>query len=322
MSQSSTPRIVFMGTPPYAVESLRALIANGFAVQAVITQPDRPAGRGGKTQLPPAKEFALAHGIPVIQPLRIRQDGVQPLRDLVPDLCVTAAFGQILSQEILEIPRLGTVNVHASLLPKYRGSSPANWCLINGETTTGVTTMMTDRGIDTGDILLQAQTEIDAEETAGELTRRLAVIGAQLLVDTIRQLLEGTCPRRAQDHAHMSYYPMLNKQMGRINWAWDARRLANLARGLNPWPCAYTASPHGTLKVLRACPEEGVTGARPGQILSADAKAGLVVACGTGALRVITLQAENSKAMPAQDYLRGHTLPVGQLICAAAQEEA
>ncbi len=303
------PTIVFMGTPEYAVVSLNALEQAGYSVAAVFTQPDKPKGRGGKVQAPPAKQWALERGIPVYQPRRIRDDGVEALRALQPDLCVTAAFGQILSQEVLDIPHMGTVNVHASLLPQYRGSAPVNWALIHGETVTGVTTMMTDRGIDTGDILLQKELAILPDETAGELTGRLALLGGELLVETIGKLLDGTCPRTPQDESRMSYYPMLTKQMGLMDWSKSAHALVNLVRGLNPWPCAYTPSPHGTLKVLSARAEEasGV----PGTVLEADDKRGLLVACGEGALRIETLQAPGGRAMAAHDYLRGHPMDMG-----------
>lgn len=298
-----------MGTPDYAVASLNALERAGYRVRAVFTQPDKPKGRGGRVQAPPAKEWAQQRGIEVYQPRRIRVDGVAPLRALAPDLCVTAAFGQILSEEVLAIPRLGTVNVHASLLPEYRGSAPVNWALIKGETRTGVTTMITDKGIDTGDILLQRATEIHNDETAGQLTDRLALLGADLLVETVGKLLDGTCPRTPQDESRMSYYPMLKKDMGLIDWQQSARDIAHLVRGLNPWPCAFTPSPHGVLKVLaaRAADESG----EPGTVLSADNKDGLVVACGEGALRIHTLQAAGGKAMAAADYLRGHPIQLG-----------
>lgn len=307
-------RVVFMGTPQYGAASLQALLDAGYEVVGVFTQPDRPKGRGGKMQMSEVKQLALAHDIPVFQPRRIRTEGLEDLQRLAPDLCVTAAFGQILSQEVLDVPRLGTVNVHASLLPKYRGSAPINWCLINGETHTGVTTMMTDKGIDTGDILLQAETSIGPEETAEELTLRLAQMGAQLLVETIQRLEKGDCPRRPQDEQEMSYHPMLKKDMGQVDWTKPARDIVNLARGLYPWPSAYTQSPHGVLKIIQAAEEEGRAGALPGQVLEADGKQGLLVQAGENAVRVIQLQAPGGKAMRAQDYLRGHALPLDTLL--------
>ena len=198
-------RVVFMGTPDYGVPSLEALISAGYDVVGVFCQPDKPSGRGKRIAFCPVKQCALAHGIPVVQPVKTRVDGVEPLRALKPDLCVTAAFGHILSQEVLDIPRIGTVNVHASLLPKYRGSAPVNWALIQGETVTGVTTMMTDKGMDTGDILLKREVAILPQETAGELVDRLAKVGAELLIETLRAIERGDCPREKQDESQASY---------------------------------------------------------------------------------------------------------------------
>ena len=313
-------RIVFMGTPDYAVQSLRALVEAGHQVVGVFTQPDRPKGRGGKVQAPPAKLYAQQHGIPVFQPRRIREDGVEMLRQLQPDLCVTAAFGQILSQEILDIPKLGTINVHASLLPAYRGSAPINWCLVNGETVTGVTTMMTDRGIDTGDVLLQRELAILPDETAGELTVRLGELGAGLLLDTIDALQKGTLKQVPQDEAQMSYHPMLCKEMGAVDWHGDAADIVNLMRGLNPWPAAYTDSPHGRLKLLHGSVERA-TNAPPGTVLEADGKRGLLVAAGKDAVRVHTLQAQGGKAMAAGDYLRGHPITPGDTLFTKESQE-
>ncbi len=306
-------RIVFMGTPDYAVQSLQALVEAGYEVVGLFTQPDKPKGRGGKVQMPEAKVYSLSKNIPVFQPRRIRLDGVEDLKALAPDLCVTAAFGQILSKEILDIPRLGTINVHASLLPQYRGSAPINWCLLNGETETGVTTMMTDEGIDTGDILLQAKTAIDPMDTAGELTRRLGAMGADLLIETIKLLNEGKLVRIPQDELAMSYFPMLKKEMGEIDWQQGAEKIANRVRGLNPWPGAYTDSKHGRLKLLLATAEEGQN-EQPGTVLEADRKKGLLIQAGQGAVRVHTLQAQGGKAMRAGDYLLGHPMNTGEAI--------
>ncbi len=305
-------RIVFMGTPEFAVPSLRALCDAGYDVVGVFTQPDRPKGRGNKVVSSPVKQLAVEKGIPVFQPQRIRRDGVEDLKGLAPDLCVTAAFGQILSQEILDIPRLGTVNVHASLLPRHRGSAPINWAILTGDETVGVTTMMTDRGIDTGDMLLKAETPAIPGETAGELTVRMADLGAQLLVETLRQLEAGTLTRIPQDHANMTYDPMLTKEMGIIDWTQDAAAIVNRIHGLNPWPGCSAAIPGGRLKLLRA---EAVQGSGvPGEIIVADAKAGLVIAAGSGAVSVTQLQAPGGKPMNAKDYLRGHPMTVGSVL--------
>ena len=305
-------RIVFMGTPEFAVPSLRALCDAGYEVVGVFTQPDRPKGRGNKVIASPVKQLAVEKGIPVFQPVRIRKDGVEDLRALVPDLCVTAAFGQILSQEILDIPRLGTINVHASLLPKHRGSAPINWAILQGDEVVGVTTMMTGKGIDTGDMLLKAETPYVKGETAGELTVRMADLGAQLLVETLKKLEDGALVRIPQDHENMTYDPMLTKEMGVIDWTADAADIVNRIHGLNPWPGCSTAIPGGRLKLLRAEMAEG-SGA-PGEIVTADAKAGLVIAAGSGAVRVNQLQAPGGKPMNAKDYLRGHPMTVGSVL--------
>ncbi len=299
-------RIVFMGTPEYAAICLQVLLEAGHQVVGVFTQPDRPKGRGGKVEMPLTKLVALEHGIPVFQPRRIRDEGLEDLKALKPDLCVTAAYGQILSQDILDVPPLGTVNVHASLLPEYRGSSPANWVIINGEKTTGVTTMMTDAGIDTGDILLQKSLDILKNETAGELTLRLARLGAALLLDTIERIKTGTCPRQKQDENKMSYYPMLTKQTGFINWDYSAKEIQNLILGVQPWPGANTGSPWGMIKIISADVMPSDKQALPGTILTADTKQGLIVQTGEGNLLVKLMQAPGGKAMDSKDYLRGH----------------
>lgn len=301
-------RIVFMGTPAYGAICLQALVDTGHQVVGLFTQPDKPRGRGGKMTMPETKETALHHGIPVFQPGRIRKDGLADLQALAPDLCVTAAYGQILSPEILAVPPLGTVNVHASLLPKYRGSAPANWAIIQGETVTGVTTMMTDAGIDTGDILLQKELAILPDETAGELTIRLAGLGAGLLLETIRRMRDGSCPRRAQVEADATYFPMLKKDFGAIDWRRPAAEIANLVRGVQPWPGAGTPSPWGALKVVEARAEQADGTAPPGAILQADGKSGLLVRCGEGALRITRLQAPGGKVMDSGSFLRGHPL--------------
>lgn len=311
-------RIVFLGTPEFGVPSLEALIHEGHEVVAAFTQPDRPKGRGKKMESCPVKVFAEAHGIPVYQPVKIRLESVEDLKSLSPDICVTAAFGQILSQEILDIPRIGTVNVHSSLLPKYRGSSPINWAIICGETVTGVTTMMTDKGMDTGDILLQKEVDILPGETAGELMDRLAVIGANLLIETIRLLEHGACPRTPQDHEKMSYYPMLKKEMGLINWHMDANDIICRIRGLSPWPGTYTFVNGEMLKIWQGTEEETASG-QPGDILEADGKRGLLIKAGKNAVRVQELQAQGGKRMKAADYLRGH--PITAKACDDMNEE-
>lgn len=305
-------RIVFMGTPEFAVPSLKALCEAGYDVAAVFTQPDRPKGRGNKVTASPVKEYALSRGIPVYQPQRIKKESVGDLKALSPDLCVTAAFGQILSQEILDIPPLGNINVHASLLPKHRGSAPIAWAIMQGDREAGVTTMMMARGIDNGDMLLQRATPIQPGETCGELTERLSHIGAELLMETIRALEAGTLQRIAQDESQMTYDPMLDKSMGVIDWRMSAQEIVNRVHGLNPWPGCSTAWQGGRLKILRANAEDGA--GQPGEILAADAKQGLTIACGQGAVSVVQLQAPGGKPMSAKDYLRGHPMAVGTVL--------
>ncbi len=305
-------RIVFMGTPEFAVPSLQALWDGGYEVAAVFTQPDKPKGRGNKLTPPPVKVLAEKLGIPVYQPEKIRKESVETLERLAPDLYVTAAFGQILSQKLLDIPRLGCVNVHASLLPRHRGSAPINWAILQGDGVTGVTTMLTECGIDTGDMLLREETPIREDETAGELTERLSVLGASVLMKTMDYLTaHGPFDelRVPQDESRMTYDPMLDKAMGVIDWTRDAAAIVRQIHGLNPWPGASTALEQGRLKLHRARVAQG-SGA-PGEILTADPKAGLVVACGSGAVEITVLQAPGGKPMQAKDYLRGHPMTVG-----------
>lgn len=301
-----------MGTPDFAVPSLRALLENGYEVVGVFCQPDRPKGRGHKLAACPVKELAQSAGIPVFQPERIkREEGVAMLKSCAPDLCVTAAFGQLLSQEILDIPPLGTINVHSSLLPKHRGSAPINWSIIKGDAVTGVTTMFTDKGMDTGDILLMRETPIGPAENAGELTDRLAVMGAQLLIETIRALEAGTLARTPQDHAAATYEPKMDKELGRIDWSKSAQELDWLVRGTTPWPGAFTTLGEQTIKVFELDILDGPASGAPGEIVAADAKRGLVVSCGDHDVALAQIQMPGAKRMNAKDYLRGHTMETG-----------
>ena len=302
-------RIVFMGTPEFAVPPLEAMIREGYEVVGVFTQPDRPKGRGNKMTPSPVKTAALQAGIPVFQPEKIRKTGVEDLRSLKPDLCVTAAFGQILSQEVLDIAPRGNINVHASLLPRHRGAAPIAQALMAGEEATGVTTMWMDAGIDTGDILMQAETRIEETETCGELTARLSLMGAELLIRTLKALEAGTLESRKQDETQMTYDPMLKKEMGTPDFSQGARRVKGQINGLNPWPCVSVPMGGEKLKLMRATTAEG--SGVPGTILRADAKGGLLIACGEGAVRILELQAPGGKVMKAEDYLRGHQMPVG-----------
>lgn len=301
-------RIVFMGTPEFAVPSLKMLLEYpGAEVCGVFTQPDRPKGRGNKLSPSPVKQTATEAGVPVFQPEKIRRDGVKELKALRPDLCVTAAFGQILNREILEIAPNGNINVHASLLPKHRGSAPIAYAIMSGDRKTGVTTMMMDEGIDTGDILLQQETEIGESETCAELTQRLSLIGAEVLRRSLQAMENGTLRRIPQDHAQMTYDPMLKKESGATDFLESAERIRCLINGLNPWPCVSIICGNERLKLLRAVCAEG--SGKPGSILRADPKCGLVIACGTDAVRILEVQAPGGKRMKAEDFLRGHAMP-------------
>jgi len=306
-------RMVLMGTPFFAVPSLQMLCHNGYQVAGVITQPDRPKGRSGKSVPSPEKQAALLHGLPVLQPEKIRRDGVEALTALAPDLCVTAAYGQILSRQILDIPKLGTINIHASLLPKHRGSAPVAWGLMMGDDLFGVTTMMTDAGIDTGDILLQRALRPFERETCGELTERLSYLGAELLAQTLTLLAEGRLTRTPQDHDAHTYEPPLTKEMSVVNWSNPAHETVNLIHGLNPWPAART----GAFKFLRAEAVQAEQGC-PGEVLFADTKNGLVIKASQGAVRILEMQADGGKPMAAVSYLAGHPIQKGVMIHAAS----
>ena len=305
-------RVVFMGTPEFAVPSLDALHRAGFDIVGVFTQPDRPAGRGKKLTACPVKQRALELGLPVFQFEKVRTpDGVAQMKALAPDVCVTAAFGQILSKELLDIPVRGTVNVHASLLPAHRGSAPINWCILDGEKETGVTLMLTDVGIDTGDILIARTVPIGELETAGELTERLAIVGGELLAEALPEYLAGNIAPVKQDEAKASYQPMLKKTMGEIDWTQPAEEIANRVRGLNPWPCAYTGMDGGTLKIYLAKAVPDVCDAEPGTVTVSGPKTGLVVKCGTGSLEILEMQAPGGKRMAPKAYLAGKKIDVG-----------
>ena len=313
-----------MGTPEFAVPSLRALTDDGrYDIVGVVTQPDRPAGRGNRLTACPVKQFALERGLPVYQFERIRKpEGVEQMKALAPDVVVTAAFGQILTQELLDIPRFGTLNVHASLLPRHRGSAPINWCILMGERESGVTIMKTDVGMDTGDMLRSAVTPIGELETAGKLIDRLSVLGAQLLAETLPDYLEGKVDLVPQDNDAATYEPMLDKAMGEIDWNRPASEIACKVRGLNPWPCAYTDISGGRLKIYLARAVECDAGAAPGAVLLSSPKEGLVVRCGEGALEVLELQAPGGKRMAAKAYLMGKGIEVGTVLGRTATDEA
>ncbi|MDD5864663.1 MAG: methionyl-tRNA formyltransferase [Firmicutes bacterium] len=299
-------RVVFMGTPDIAATCLKQILADGFEVVGVYTQPDRPKGRGMKLVASPVKEVASAAGIPVFQPENFREEQtVTELRALKPDICAVVAYGRILPQKVLDVPPLGCINIHASLLPKYRGSAPYQWAVLDGLEETGVTAMYLTREMDAGDIIDVSKTPIGENETAGELLDRLAVLGATLLSRTLKRFESGKVPAAAQNEAEVSYAPMLDKSMCPIDWTKTAQQVHNHVRGLHPWPIATMELQGKTFKVHATRVVEG--SGRPGQILGLT-KTGLRIACGEGAVEILSLQAEGGKRMAAPDYFRGHPL--------------
>ncbi len=310
MIEPRSLRTVFMGTPEFALSTLEGLIASGVNLVGAFTQPDRPKGRGNRLTPPPVKVLAESHGIPVFQPAKLRDPAaVEELRRLAPDLVVVVAYGQILPKSVLEIPRHGCINVHASLLPRYRGAAPINKAILEGEAETGVTTMMMDVGLDTGDMLVKRAIPIGPEETAGELHDRLAVLGREAMEETLRRLFAGTLVPEPQDDALSTYAPMLKKEDGRIDWQAPARKIHDQARGLDPWPGAYTHLEGEVLKVARTRWEPDAAGS-PGSVVSAGPE-GVRIACGEGVLVVGALQLPGKKMLPAAEFLRGRSLPPG-----------
>jgi len=302
-------RVIFMGTPQFACPTLQRLIDRGDEIPAVVTQPDRPKGRGQKSVPPPVKELAERHGLPVLQPIKVRApEFIESVREMNPDVVVVVAFGQILPKALLEIPRYGCINVHASLLPRYRGAAPLNWCVINGEIETGVTTMLMDVGLDTGDMLLKKATPIDPDEDTSSLHDRLSLIGADLLYETLDLLVQGKLVPEKQDEALSCYAPMLKKEDGLIDWTRDARTIRNLVRGMSPWPGAFTYLDGKLVKVYRTRIGEG-EGA-PGTVIAAG-RDGIEVACGGGSLLLDELQLEGKKRLPVRDFLAGCRIAPG-----------
>lgn len=309
MIRPATIRTVFMGTPEFAIPTLEGLIEVGVNLVAVFTQPDRPSGRGKKLTPPPVKVLAESRGIPVHQPARLREPAVvEQLRSLAPDLIVVVAYGQILPRSVLEIPKYGCINVHASLLPRYRGAAPINKAVVDGEEATGVTTMLMDVGLDTGDMLVKRSTPIGFEETAGGLHDRLALLGREAMAETLGRLCAGTLQPEPQDDAWSSYAPMLKKEDGRIDWSRSAPEIHNLVRGLDPWPGAYTHLDGEVLKLARTLPEAGE--GEPGTVVSAGHE-GVRIACGEGILLVRELQLPGRRRLAADEFLRGRPIPPG-----------
>lgn len=307
-------RVIFMGTPDFAVPSLEALLTK-HEVVLVVTQPDKPKGRGKKMVPTPVKACALEHGIPVLQPEKVKEpEFVERLRSYEPDLIAVTAFGQILSEPILEMPKYGCINVHGSLLPKYRGAAPMQWSIIDGEKVTGITTMYMAKGLDSGDMLLKAEVEITDEDTFATIHDKMAVTGANLLLDTLDQLEAGTLERIPQDHDAATYAPMITKETGHIDWSKNRQDIINLIRGLNPVPAAYSIYEEEVLKIFGAVPSDvEADGADNGEIVAVTKK-GFVVKCGDGCLLITEVQARGGKRMMTDAYLRGHAMKEGILL--------
>lgn len=309
-------KVVYMGTPDFSVGALEALIKAGHEITAVVTQPDKAKGRSGQMQFSPVKECAVRHGIPVFQPVRIKTpEAIEELKKYEADIYVVAAFGQILSRQILEMPRYGCVNIHASLLPKYRGAAPINQCIIDGEKETGVTIMQMDAGVDTGDILTQKKVIIEDKETAATLFEKLAQAGSELIVETLPLIAEGGITPVRQDERLASHVKMMDKSMGRIDWTQDAVSIERLVRGLNPWPSAYTFCQNKSVKIWNSDALDGNPGkdVQPGTIV-AVAKDFFDVSCGKGILRIQELQLEGKKRMDTKSFLLGNQWKAGMVL--------
>lgn len=308
----SNPTVVFMGTPDFAVPTLKALHRSTFDLRMVVTQPDRPKGRGRKLTPPPVKRAAETMSCPIVQPPDIRESGFcDQLRSLAPDFLVIAAFGQILPRSVLGIPRYGPVNVHASILPKYRGPAPIQWALIRGETVTGVTTILMDQGVDTGDMLLTAEIPIRANDTAATLHDRLADIGAEVLIKTLLGLVDGSIRPRAQNHALATYAPMLTKKSGRIDWAKPAHEIDALIRAMTPWPGAYCRYENLRLKIHKAMAIQGTASKAPGTVIAGFPDE-LRIATAEGILLIQEIQSASGKRMAIKAFLHGNPIPPGK----------
>ncbi|MDE2962777.1 MAG: methionyl-tRNA formyltransferase [Acidobacteriota bacterium] len=307
-------RLLFMGTPGFAVPTLRRLLSSRHRVSGVFTQPDRPAGRGRKLAIRPVKQLALLSGLPVHQPDRLAPEDWKALVESTADVLVVVAYGKILPRWLFTLPPFGAINVHASLLPRYRGAAPIPWAIVRGETRTGVTTMKIDRGMDTGDVLLQKAVEIGPEETSVQLGDRLAVLGAELLADTLDRLEAGLVRPRPQDPHLASYAPMLKKSDGEIDWSQSSRQIFNRVRAFNPWPGAFTRRSGSMLRILKAQPvSPSVQKQVAGSLWRWDSKRALV-ACGEGWLELLEVQPENHRALAASDFLNGLRLQPGHSI--------
>jgi len=307
-------RIVFMGTPEIAVPSLDRLISDGHDLCAVVTQPDRPKGRGKKLAFSPVKEAAMRHELEILQPEKASQpDFLDRLRELNPDLIVVIAFGQILRKEVLDLPKYGCVNVHVSLLPKYRGAAPINWAIINGEEKTGVTTMFMDEGLDTGDIIKTREFRLDDEINAGQLHDIMMEEGADVLSQTVKAIEDGTAERIRQNDDESTYAPMMDRNLGHIDFKKSAVSIHNLVRGTVPWPGAWCESPYGKIKIWKTRIGQGQIDREPGTIVSVG-KQGIEVACGVGLILIEEIQMPNKKRMHVSEYIKGNTIEIGKIL--------
>ena len=305
-------KLVFLGTPDFAVPSLESIIKSKHEILAVVTQPDRPVGRKNILTSSPVKNCALKNGLKVLQYNKIRYEGVDELKRIAPDIMVTCAFGQILSQEIINIPHYGIINVHASLLPKYRGAAPIQYSIINGDKETGVTIMQTEVGIDTGDILLSEKTPIFPDETAGELFERLSNIGARLIVEILDKIEAGQVVPKKQDESKATYVRTLTRETGRIDWNKNSFDIKNLVRGTNPWPVAHTSLNGKILKIFSVNSIDNKYDGKVGEVLRADKK--LVVKCGQGAIEILEIQSEGGKRMLASAFIAGRKISKGDIL--------
>lgn len=308
-------RIAFMGTPDFAQGALEALIEAGHEIAVVVTQPDKEKGRGKQVQFPPVKECAIAHNLPVFQPVKIREPQcVETMRGYQADLFVVAAFGQILTKELLDMPKYGCINIHASLLPKYRGAAPIQWSILDGEEYTGVTIQQMNEGIDTGDILSMVKVRIEEDETGDSLFEKLKEIGAKLCVDTIRDIEAGNVKPTPQNEAEASYAKKLSKELGRLDFNENAAKLERFVRGLNSWPSAYTRYKDKQLKIWKAASLEGKSGAKPGEVIAVT-RDRIVVQCGEeSALSLLEIQLEGKKRMEVKDFLLGYHVEPGEIL--------
>lgn len=307
-------KIVFMGTPDIAVPCLQKIIDEKYEILGVVTQPDKPKGRGKKLGMSPVKELAIENNIPVYQPVKARdKEFIDKIKSLNPDVIVVVAFGQILPKEILEIPKLGCINVHVSLLPKYRGAAPINWVIINGEEKTGVTTMYMDEGLDTGDMILKTEVNLDENITAGELNDKMMNIGAETLKETLRLIEEGNAPREVQNHEEFSYAPIMNKSLGNIDFSKSAREIHNLVRGVNPWPSAYTTYNDVIMKVWKTKVLDEKSTKDVGTIIDVS-KDGIKVSTIDNVLLIEEIQMPNKKRMLVGEYIKGNTIETGLVL--------